>query len=295
MRIFVTGASGFVGSAIVKDLLAAGHSVLGLARSEKSANALIRMGAKVHRGDIYDLESLKQGAAVCDAVIHTAFNHDFSKFKENCETDRLVIQALGVALADSGKPLVITSGIGLLHNPGLKLESDVPPHSDQIPRAASEEAANALAANGVDVYIVRLPPTVHDRGDHGFIPMIIGMAKEKRESVYIEKGNNQWPAVHRLDAAVVYRMIVEQRPAQKVFHAVAESGIAFRLIAEAIGNGLYLPTVSKSAEDAKEHFTWFTHFASLDCPASSEQTRTVLGWKPQEISLIDDLNVGGYF
>lgn len=295
MRVFVTGASGFVGSAIVKDLLQAGYSVLGLARSENSAQSLIKMGAEVHRGDIYDLESLKQGAVICDAVIHTAFNHDFSKFKENCETDRLVIQALGSALAGSNKPLVITSGIGLLREPRPVIESDAPPDSSQTPRAASEEAANAAAANGVNVYIVRLPPTVHGEGDHGFVPIIIGIAKDKGESVYIEDGNNQWPAVHRLDAAVLYRLIIEQRPKQKVFHAVAETGIPFRLIAGAIGKGLHIPTVSKSAEDAKDHFTWFTHFASLNCQASSEQTRAVLGWQPTGLNLIDDLTASNYF
>ena len=183
MRVFVTGASGFIGSAIVKDLQMAGHRVVGLARSERSANALRQMGADVHRGDIYNLQTVREGAAGCDAVIHTAFNHDFSKYHENCETDREVISALGSALSGSGKPLVVTSGIGLLQKAGVIVESDVPPSSQEVPRAASEEAANALAAQGVNVYIVRLPPTVHGVGDHGFIPMIIGMAKEKQQSV----------------------------------------------------------------------------------------------------------------
>jgi nucleoside-diphosphate-sugar epimerase len=295
MRVFVTGASGFVGSAIVKDLLLAGHSVLGLARSDSSGKALMTMGADVHHGDVNDPESLKQGAAICDAVIHTAFNHDFSKFKENCEADRLVIRALGSALAGSGKPLVITSGIGLLHQPGLIVESNVPPHSDLVARAATEEAANAAIADGVNAYIVRLPPTVHGEGDHGFVPMIIGMAKKNHESVYIEDGSNRWPAVHRLDAAVLYRLVIEKLPRQKVFHAVAESGITFRLIAEAIGKGLRVPTVSRSAAEAEKHFTWFMRFASLDCQASSEQTRSILSWKLGELDLIEDLNSGKYF
>jgi nucleoside-diphosphate-sugar epimerase len=249
----------------------------------------------VHRGDIYDLESVKQGAVDCDVVIHTAFNHDFSKFKENCETDRRVIQALGTAVTGTGKPLVITSGIGLLREARHVTESDVPPPSDQVPRAASEEAAKTVATQGVNTYVVRLPPTVHGKGDHGFIPMIIAMAKDKKESVYIEDGANHWPAVHRFDAAVLYRLIIEQRPEQKVFHAVAESGVAFRSIAEAIGKGLQVPVVSKRATEAQEHFTWFTHFAMMDCAASSEQTRNTLRWKPKEITLMDDLNSGLYF
>ena len=295
MRVFVTGASGFVGSAIVKDLLQAGHRVLGLARSDRAAQALMQAGADVHRGDIDNPESLRQGAAQCDAVIHTAFNHDFSKFKENCEADRRVILALGSALTGTDKPLVITSGIGLLRMARPVVESDVPPPSDQIPRAASEEAANAVAAQGIHVYIVRLPPTVHGEGDHGFIPVIIGMAREKQQSVYIQDGSNRWPAVHHLDAAILYRLIIEQRPEQRVFHAVAESGLEFRIIAESIGKGLNVPAISKSPEEAQNHFTWFTHFASMNCQASSEQTRTTLGWKPTGITLMDDLNSGTYF
>jgi nucleoside-diphosphate-sugar epimerase len=295
MRVFVTGASGFVGSAIVKDLLQAGHRVLGLVRSDSAAMALTQLGAEVYRGDIDNPESLKQGVAQCDAVIHTAFNHDFSKFKENCETDRRVIQALGSALLGSDKPLVITSGIGLLRQARPIVESDVPPSSDQIPRAASEEAANAVAAQGVNVYIVRLPPTVHDEGDHGFIPIIIGVAREKQQSVYMQDGTNHWPAVHRQDAAKVYRLIIEQRPKQRVFHAVAESGIDFRIIAESIGKGLNVPAISKSPEEAQNHFGWFTYFASMDCQASSELTRHTLGWEPTAAKLIDDLNSGIYF
>jgi nucleoside-diphosphate-sugar epimerase len=232
---------------------------------------------------------VKQGAALCDAVIHTAFNHDFSKFRENCETDRGVIQALGSALVGTDKSLVVTSGIGLLRQARPVVESDLPPGSDVIPRAASEEAANAAAAAGVNVYIVRLPPTTHGKGDHGFVPILIGIAKDKKESVYAEAGNNHWPAVHRQDAATLYRLIVEKRPQQKVFHAVAESGIAFKVIAEAIGQGLHVPAVSKSADDAAKHFTWFAYFAAMDCQASSEKTREVLGWKPVGVDLIDDL------
>lgn len=296
MRVFVTGASGFVGSAIVKELIAAGHQVLGLARSDAAAGQITKAGAQVHRGDLDDLTSVQQGAANCEAVIHTAFNHDFSQFKANCEADRRVIEALGTALTGSDRPLIITSGIGLLNYGRVVTEDDVPPAgSDVIPRAASEEAATATAAKGVRVYIVRLPPTVHGEGDHGFVPMVISMAKQMGESAYIGEGKNHWPAVHRLDAAVLYRLIAEQQPSQKVYNAVAEEGIAFRDIAEAIGRGLHLPVVGKTGKDAEAHFKWFTHFASLGCPASSAKTRKILDWQPVQAGLLEDLGSGVYF
>jgi len=295
MRVFVTGASGFVGSAIVKELITAGHQVLGLARSDSAAESLRKAGAQVHRGDVNDLPTLQKGAAQSDAVIHTAFNHDFSQFKANCEADRKVIGALGAALAGSNRPLIITSGIGLLNTGRIITEEDVPASSDLVPRAASEEAANAAAIKGIKVYIVRLPPTVHGRGDHGFVPMIIERAKENGESAYIGEGKNRWSAVHRLDAAVLYRLIVEQQPSQKVYNAVAEEGIPLRDIAEAIGKGLNLPAVSRTGKDAEAHFTWFTHFAALDCPASSEKTRKILNWQPSQPGLLEDLVPGIYF
>ena len=295
MRVFVTGASGFVGSAIVKELITAGHQVLGLARSDSAAESLRKEGAQVHRGDVNDLPTLQKGAAQSDAVIHTAFNHDFSQFKANCEADRKVIGALGAALAGSNRPLIITSGIGLLNTGRIITEEDVPASSDLVPRAASEEAANAAAIKGIKVYIVRLPPTVHGRGDHGLVPMIIDRAKENGESAYIGEGKNRWSAVHRLDAAVLYRLIVEQQPSQKVYNAVAEEGIPLRDIAEAIGKGLNLPAVSRTGKDAEAHFTWFTHFAALDCPASSEKTRKILNWQPSQPGLLEDLVPGIYF
>lgn len=247
-------------------------------------------GASVHRGDMCETESLTEAVVACDAVIHTAFNHDFSRFAENCETDRQVIMALGSALMGTVKPLVITSGIGLLKADRAVIESDLPPPATQIPRAATEEAARAVSAMGVKTYVVRLPPTVHGRGDHGFITMIAAMATQKGESVFIGDGLNRWPAVHRDDAAVIYRLIIEKIPDQKVFHAVAESGIDFRKIAEAIGGGLRLPTVSKKGSDAEEHFGWFTYFASMDCTASSELTRKTLAWTPVQPGLMDDLS-----
>ena len=295
MRIFVTGASGFVGSAIVKELITAGHQVLGLARSDSAAESIRKAGAQAHRGDVNDLPALQKSAAQSDAVIHTAFNHDFSQFKANCEADRKVIEALGIELAGSNRPLIITSGIGLLNTGRIITEEDVPASSDLVPRAASEEAANAAAAKGTKVYIVRLPPTVHGKGDHGFVPMTIDRAKENGESAYIGEGKNRWPAVHRQDAAVLYRLIAEQQPPQKIYNAVAEEGIPFRDIAEAIGKGLNLPTVSRSGKDAEAHFTWFTHFAALDCPASSEKTRKTLNWQPSQPGLLEDLVPGIYF
>ena len=295
MRVFVTGASGFVGSAIVQELLQAGHKVLGMVRSESAAEALVKAGAEAHFGNLDDLESIKKGAAQCDAVIHTAFNHDFSRYKENCENDRQIILALGSVLAGSNRPLVITSGVGILRKEGQYTENDAHPSSDVSPRAATEEAGNVVAQQGVNTYIVRLPASTHDKGDHGFVPMVIGMAKEKGLSAYIGEGNNRWPAVHRLDAAVVYRLIIEKQPQQKVFHPVAEEGIPFKQIATAIGNGLQLPTVSKEGSEAEAHFGWFYHFAGLDCSASSTLTRKTLGWEPKHPTLLNDLTHGVYF
>jgi len=293
MRVFVTGASGFVGSAIVKELLQTGHQVLGMVRSDSGVETVKQAGAEPHRGDLDDLESLQNGAALCDAVIHTAFNHDFTQYKANCENDRKVIMALGAALAGTNKPLVITSGVGLLNGP-LITENDKPAGSDVTPRAASEEAANVVAEQGVNTYIVRLP-IVHGPDDHGFIPIVIGLAKEKGVSAYIGEGTNHWWAVHRFDAAVLYRLIVEKQPAQKVYHAVAEESIPFKQIATAIAKGLQMPVVSKDGADAEAHFGWFKHFASMGSPASGAQTRKTLGWKPVHPGLIDELVPGIYF
>lgn len=297
MRIFVTGASGFVGSAVVKDLLAAGHEVLGMVRSDNAVKALIANGAKAHLADLYDLESIKRGAAVCDAVIHTAFNHDFTKYAENCEHDRKVISAIGEVLEGTDKPIVVTSGIGLFKGNGNVVhERDKPSvGTDVSPRLASEEAAQALRAKGVNAYILRLPPTTHGAGDHGFIHMLIGIAKEKGQSVYRDNGDNQWSAGHRFDAASLYRLIVEQKPSLEVFHAAAEQGVPFHEIAETIGKGLNLPVVSKSGAEADAHFTWFSYFTTLNCAASCEETRKVTGWKPKEVGLLQDMIENGYF
>lgn len=297
MRVYVTGASGFVGSAIVKELLANGHEVVGLVRSAEAAEKVNATGAKAYLGNLDDLESIKKGAEGCDAIIHTAFNHNFATFKANCEADRGIIEALGSVLEGTDLPLVVTSGIGLLAGKGsIITENDQPAVTSEVmPRVATEEATNAVAAKGVNAYIVRLPPTTHGAGDHGFVPMIINMDKEKGEAAYINEGNNHWPAAHRFDAAKIYRLIVEQKPAQRVYHAVAEQGIPFKDIAAAIGEGLNLPVVSKTGDAIAEHFTWFSHFASMDCLASSELTKQTLGWEPTEINLLDDLHQGGYF
>jgi len=296
MRVFVTGATGFVGSAVVKELLGSGHQVLGLARSDAAASALAASGAAVHRGSLDDLDSLRRGAAASDAVIHTAFIHDFSQFKANCEIDRAVIEALGAALAGTERPLVITSGTGLLTFNRAATETDAAPSGpDVVPRVASEEAAASVAARGIRVSVVRLPPSVHGDGDHGFVPMLIAAARDKGVSAYLGDGMNRWPAVHRLDAAPVYRMALEQASAGERFHAVAEEGVPFREIAAVIGKRLNIPVVAKSRAEAAAHFGWFAHFAGMDSPASSAQTRERLHWRPTQPGLIADLDREAYF
>jgi nucleoside-diphosphate-sugar epimerase len=273
MRVFVTGATGFIGSAVVTELLANGHQVLGLTRSEEGAAALAAAGAEPIHGSLQDLDSLRRGASAADSVIHTAFIHDFSKFQENCEIDRQAIEALGDALAGSNRALVVSTGLP------VPTEDDVPPPSP-FPRV-SEETALALVERGVRAMAIRLPQ-VHDRDKQGLVSYLIELARGKGVSAYVGTGLNRWPAAHRLDVAPLYRLALEKGSAGARYHAVAEEGVSLREIAEAIGSGLKIPVVAKSPEDAPGHFGWMSFFAGADLKASSALTQQRLGWHPTD-------------
>jgi nucleoside-diphosphate-sugar epimerase len=293
MRVFVTGGTGFIGTAVVRQLIGGGHQVLGLARSDAAAKSLLAAGADVHRGSLDDLESLRSGAAAADGVIHTAFIHDFSNYGPAAEADKRAIETLGGALAGSERPLIITSGTLLVQRQGsLATEEDAP--NPNFPRK-SEEAVIALAARGVRTSVLRLSPSVHGNGDHGFVPRLISIAHEKGVSAYIGDGLNRWPAVHRLDAAHLYRLALEKGTAGASYHGVADEGVPTREIAEVIGRHLNVRVVSKSREEAADHFGWIAHFFGVDAPASSAQTQERLGWRPVQPGLIADLNAEHYF
>ena len=293
MRVFVTGATGFIGSAVARELIDAGHQVLGLARSNAAAKSLVAAGADVHRGSLEDLQSLGSGASAADGVIHTAFIHDFSSYGPAAEADRRAIETLGGALAGSDRLLIVTSGTLLVQRRGpLATEEDIP--NPNFPRK-SEDATLALAARGIRSSVLRLPPSVHGKGDHGFVPRLISIAREKGVSAFIGDGLNRWPAVHRLDAAHLYRLVLEKGTAGAIYHGAPDEGIPTREIAAAIGRGLNAPVVSKSREDAADHFGWIAHFFGVDAPASSAQTQERLGWRPVQPGLIADLNAEHYF
>ena len=291
MRVFVTGASGFIGSAIVQELLGAGHQVLGLARSEASAQALIAAGAEVHRGSLDDLDSLRRGAAASDGVIHTAYNHNFVEYEAAGQTDRHAIEALGGALVGSDRPILVTAGLAGLATGRPGTEEDTPGASPRL----SESAAMALAAQGVRASVIRLASSVHDRNDHGFVPTLINIARQTGVAAYVGEGLNRWPAVHRLDAARLFRLALEHGTAGARYHGAADEGIPMRDIAAVIGRHLNLPVVSKSSEQAAEHFGWMARFVGMDMPASSALTQQRLGWQPNYPGLLADLEQGDYF
>jgi nucleoside-diphosphate-sugar epimerase len=296
MRVFVTGATGFIGAAIVRELLAAGHEVLGLARSGAAADTLTRLGVEAHRGDLSDTESLIAGARASDGAIHTAFIHDFSAYAAAAETDRRAVEVLAGALEGSDSPLVSTSGTALLAPGRTGTEEDAPaPGSAASLRAASETTVLAAAGRGVRASVVRLPPSVHGTGDHGFVPTLIDIARRKGFAAFVGQGANRWPAVHRLDAARLFRLALEKAAPGSRLHGVAEEGITMRAIAEIISEGLGVPVQSVAEDKAHAHFDWMASFVAIDNPTSSALTRTSLGWCPQEAELLTDMRDSGYF
>jgi nucleoside-diphosphate-sugar epimerase len=295
MRVFVTGATGFIGSAVVRELIDAGHEATGLARSDKGAELLGRAGAGVHRGSLEDLESLRSGAAAADGVIHTAYIHDFSRMADAAQTDLRAIETLGAALEGSERPLVITTGTALV-NPGqVATEQDEGNPDAAHPRLRAERTASELAARGVRTAVVRPGVSVHGEGDHGFVPMLIEIARSTGASGYVGDGANRWPAVHRLDAARLYRLALENAPAASVWHAIGDQGVAARDIAEVIARRVGVPAVSVAPAEAGEHFGWLGAFFAVDAPASSAFTQARLNWRPTHLGLIADLEQGHYF
>lgn len=295
MRVFLTGATGFIGSAIVQELLSAGHEVLGLARSDAAAQALMQVGAQPHRGELQDPAGLAAAAGACDGVIHTAFIHDFSAHAAAAETDRQAVAAMLGALEGSDRPFVATSVSVLLAHAHPATEDTPVPEASLNPRAKAEAMVLAAAGRGVRASVVRLPPSVHGAGDYGFVPMLGRIARSKGVSAFIGEGANRWPAVHRLDAANLFRLALESALPGARLHAVAEEGITLHTIAKAIGEGLGVPVKSIAAEEAPAHFDWLARFVSIDNPTSSALTRSALGWQPQHSTLQEDMHSGAYF
>jgi nucleoside-diphosphate-sugar epimerase len=286
MRVFVTGATGFIGSRVVAELMSAGHQVLGLARSDAGAQSLIAAGAQVQRGDLEDLESLRSGAAACDAVLHTAFRHDWTKFAESCELDKRAIEAIGAVLQGSSRPFIVTAGVGVAQGRAAT-EDDPPLSSPSLPRV-SEVTAIALVKHGVHASVMRLPQ-VHDTVKQGLITPLIAIARAKGVSAYIGDGRNRWPAAHVTDVARLYRLALEKGSAGDRYHAVAEEGVMLKDIATAVGRGLNLPIVSITREQAQEHFGFLGFFAGRDAQISSAKTRAQFGWNPTGPGLLTDL------
>lgn len=295
MRVFVTGATGFVGSAIVPELIAAGHRVVGLARSDAAAAALLSAGAVAFRGSLEDPDSLRSAAEGSDGVIHCAFIHDFSRMESAGQTDLRAVQTLGSALEGSDRPMVVTSGTALIAGRLATEEDSSGADSPATHRVASEHATLSLASRGVRSSVLRLPPSVHGRGDHGFVPFLIDIARRKGVSAYVGNGSNRWATVHRLDAARLFRLALESAPAGSVLHAVGEEGVPTRDIAEVIGRHLGVPVVSVSTEEAADHFGWLARFFALDVPASSVRTRARIQWEPTQPGLLADLEMTHYF
>jgi nucleoside-diphosphate-sugar epimerase len=293
MRIFVTGATGFIGSALVPELIQAGHHVLGLTRSEAGAEALRAAGAQVLHGNLEDLDSLREGAAKTDGVIHLAFNHDFSQFQTNCDHDREAIVAMGEVLAGSSRPLIITSGTGIAIGVDGKPATEEDPKASWNPRGASETATKELAESGVNASVMRLPQ-VHDTRKQGLVTYAVMVAREKGKSAYIGDGSNRWPAAHVSSVAQLYRLAFEKAEPGAVYHAVDEEGVPMKAIAEVLGRGLKVPVVSIKPEEAEGHFGWLGFFAGHDLPASSALTRKKLGWTPSGPGLIADLEGMNY-
>ena len=292
MRVFITGATGFIGSAVVDELVGAGHQVIGLARSDAGAKQLAAAGAGVLRGSLEDLDSLKRGAAESDGVLHLAFIHDFANFGASCEKDQAAIEVLGGVLVGSNRPLIVSSGVLGLAQGRAGTEEDVPAHG--FPRK-SEETALSFAPKGVRASVIRLSPSVHGDGDHGFVPMLINAARDKGFASYVGDGKNRWPAVHRLDAARLYRLALEKGTAGGRYHGVAEEGVPTRDIAEMISKRLGVPAVSKSAEEVAGALGFIGHVVAMDAPSSSASTQERLGWRPTQPGLLADLEKGTYF